>query len=110
MKKIIKAAAWNNGSHRRSGAGYGFRIDRNELEYFKKLKSVVLVFEVQVNVSESFRDKTCLELRSKEIGLWLRKHFEIPWEKGNPPKAILQPIGKGKFRVSKKQNRKAKVK
>jgi hypothetical protein len=91
MKKCtITVTAWNNGAQHRSGAGYGFVISPDDFNEFKGLKSVILRFETKINISESFRSKSCSELRSKEIGLWLRSHSKAPWKKNHPPKVSLE--------------------
>ena len=32
---------------------------------------------------------------------WLRRNYNIPWEKGNPPKFCLELIGNQRFRLVK---------
>lgn len=98
--------AWNNGSHRASGAGYGLRISRVDRDrHFRRDWSRVTVRlpgqdkPVVVNLTPSFW-KNCTELRHKEIGRWLRASGFAPWPKGDPPAFEMENMGGNAFRVS----------
>ena len=100
--------AWNNGAYHPSGAGYGLKVSVEDRDsYFKKeWKSVTIEIPtttggsktIQVNISKaSFWDGTCLELISKEIGLWLMSRKLAPWPKGSPPRISLRPTREAYF-------------
>jgi len=105
--KIMIAQAWNNGSHHRTGAGYGIKIaTRDRDRYFRKeWKSVTLLLEgidspVEVNTDKpSFWATECRELISKEIGLWLRASGKAPWSGRPVPQLELKPLGEARFSV-----------
>ena len=69
--------AWNNGSHKMNGAGYGIKIDpRDRDRYFRKPNAFLRLEgqtgDISVNTDKpSFWNGTCRELISKDIGLWL---------------------------------------
>jgi len=94
-------SAWNNGSYKKTGGGYGIRIrkiDRDQ--YFEKKRDFITIQidneEVQINISSSFWNK-CPELRSEKIGKWLINKGYQKWPKGKPPKFRLIPMNKYKF-------------
>ena len=102
-------AAWNNGQHNRSGAGYGLKVpiqDRDRL-FDKEWQSVVLELpardgfsQVKLNVEKpSFWSDACHELISVEIGRWLLTNGYAPWPKQQPPKLKIEHLGGPKFRV-----------
>jgi hypothetical protein len=99
--------AWNNGSHCRSGAGYGLKIKVNDRDiYFKKdWNYVILELESQkepviVNIDKlSFWGPSCRELISRQIGIWLIARGLAPWYAREPPKLIMDSINENRFRV-----------
>ncbi len=101
------ATAWNNGSHRPSGAGYGVKVSVADRDaHFKRQWRTVELHvpdadrPFRVNIDKgSFWNDTCRELISKEIGIWLRNSRLAPWPKGAPPKLRLCPRGVGVFEV-----------
>lgn len=101
----MRATAWNNGSHSASGAGYGLRVSVDDRDrYFDKgWREVVFDLdgegEATSPVSESFW-RRCSELRSAEVGRWLRGRDLAPWPKGSPPNLEVQPVGGNRFVVS----------
>lgn len=101
----MKVTAWNNGAHRKTGAGYGLKININDRdEFFKKSWEYIILklddCEVQVNTNKSsFWDNKCRELINKEIGKWLLKNRLAPWVKGTPPKITLKLIKNNRFRL-----------
>lgn len=104
---IVKA--WNNGSHRASGAGYGLRISRADRDkHFRREWDKVAVQlpgwdePLMVNITPSFW-RNCTELRHKEIGVWLRDNGFAPWPKGQPPEFQMEPVGSRQFRVKVKK-------
>jgi len=110
MKKKFIVSAWNNGRHHPTGAGYGIKIkikDRNA--YFdEKWKHVILILEgrygeIRINIDkDSFWDPVCRELCHREIGIWLRDNFEIPWKKGRPYKLAMEHIIDNRFSIKRK--------
>jgi len=101
--------AWNNGMHYETGAGYGLKISRDDRDNFfvKEWKTILLEIpplkEVSINVEkDSFWDKTCRELISKEIGIFLIGTGLAPWPKNSPPRLILTPICENRFILSRR--------
>src|SRR2546421_12951737 len=98
--------AWSNGQPRASGAGYGLRVARADRDrYFKRgWSKVQLLFNdgdaASVPLSESFWHG-CTELRSRAIGSWLLSERLAPWPSGHPPTFSLNPLGGGRFLVSR---------
>ena len=103
---MFVGTAWNNGSYRMSGAGYGIKLNpRDRDRYFEKpnafLKLEGKTGDIEVNTDKpSFWNDTCRELISKDIGLWLRSNGRAPWIKGQPPKLQLEPVGERTFKVT----------
>ena len=103
---MFVGTAWNNGSYRMSGAGYGIKLNpRDRDRYFEKpnafLKLEGKTGDIEVNTNKpSFWNSTCRELISKEIGLWLRSNGRAPWIKDQPPKLQLEPVGERTFKVT----------
>ena len=101
---MMRATAWNNGSHLATGAGYGLRISETDRDYLfdRAWREVVfdLAGEVEATapLSESFW-RTCSELRSAEIGRWLRRHNLAPWPRGRPPTFEITHVEGNRFAV-----------
>jgi len=99
--------AWNNGRHHPTGAGYGFKVRREDRDrLFDRTWSKVLVelpgrpALVELNISKaSFWDATCRELIGREIGEWLLENGSAPWSQGNPPTFEVEYLGARKFKV-----------
>jgi len=106
-EKGLIATAWCNGKQRASGAGYGFKIDKEDRDAFlkRKWKTINLCFTdtgecCDINIDkDSFWNETCHELISASIGRWLIRNRLAPWERGNPPKFLLTHITEDKFEV-----------
>lgn len=102
----MRVTAWSNGRPLASGAGYGLKVGRADRDrYFKpSWKEVRLLFEdgarVSVPLSQSFW-RSCTELRSSVIGRWLIRENLAPWPRGHPPTVLLEPVGDGRFRVTR---------
>jgi len=100
-------AAWNNGQHYVSGAGYGLRVAVADRDRFFDPDggSAVLDLEgwgapVTVNTAKaSFWGPTCRELIAGEIGRWLRRRGLAPWPQGRPPRLLMEPLGRNRFAV-----------
>lgn len=103
----ILAAAWNNGAHHVSGAGYGLKISAADRDaHFKReWKTVALHLpapfgRVEVNTDKaSFWNDTCRELICREIGAWLIRDGNGRWPTGKPPSFELRPRGTAAFDV-----------
>lgn len=91
--------AWSNGS-----GGYGFKIAEHDRDRFfdRGHPRVVLELtgqgEIVVALSPSFW-RTCRELRSAQIGRWLRINGLAPWPNGRPPKVLMEHAGDDRFTV-----------
>jgi len=101
--------AWNNGSHHKSGAGYGIKVSIKDRDnYFDSGWSFIQLFlgdskdSFSVNTAKkSFWNDTCHELISKDIGQWLIDQGLAPWPKGNPPKLKLTMLDGNQFRLAR---------
>jgi hypothetical protein len=97
--------AWNNGSWRATGAGYGVKVNREDRDRFFKRRwgSVTLTFEgsttkAKVNVAKkSFWRPECGELIKMEIGIWLQANGMASWPEDEPPKLWLEPLSDDQF-------------
>jgi len=98
----LKATAWNNGSPRPSGAGYGIRISKTDRDSFfvKTWNTVQInvpgVGTIQASLSKSFW-KNCCEIRSKSIGRWLMMRGLASWKRNFPPAVQLVYLGGTRF-------------
>jgi len=95
--------AWNNGSHHRTGAGYGISFTRPDRDAFFNPLSQVRVdlpngSQVQRLPSPSFR-QDCIEIRDAKIGRWLISTGRAPWRKGFPPKFTVMQLHGNHFRI-----------
>ena len=68
------------------------RIRKRDRHLFENCDEVTLELPVSndsvtvtTNVSDSFW-RSCCELRSVQIGLWMEARGERPWPRGQPPK------------------------
>jgi hypothetical protein len=99
------ATGWNNGSHSATGAGYGLRIAREDRDRYFNEAWGHAVFdlageaEATTRLSASFW-RSCTELRSAELGRWMRRHGIAPWPKGRPPQFEVRPVGGNRFTVA----------
>ncbi len=94
---LVLVAAWNNGRHRSSGEGYGFRIRSADRDYYfdrrwKEVKIYLPRMEkpISINIESDSFWESCRELRSSEIGRWLIANSFAPWPKGRPPRFKLR--------------------
>ena len=98
--------AWNDGSRRMSGAGYGIKLNpRDRDKYFRKPKAFLRlegqVGNIPINIDKpSFWNDTCRELINKDIGRWFISNDKASWMKGQPPKLQLEPVGERIFKVT----------
>lgn len=102
----MRATAWNNGSHRSSGAGYGLKVSKTDRDQFfdHGWRNVIFDLEGEAQavapVSESFW-RSCTELRSAAIGRWLRGNGLAPWPEGRPPILEVTPKDGSRFAVAR---------
>lgn len=87
---------WNNGQFHKTGAGYGFRVNKKDRNSFfnPTWESIYVVVEneqIEIELRKTFWS-TCNELRSKTIGEFLINHNLESWTKGKPHHLILTPI------------------
>jgi hypothetical protein len=85
---------------------YGIRIWKDDRVLFNKLNKVHLLLEgrpgsIIVNVSTSFKKEIgpCSELRSAEIGKWLKIHGKAPWHDRKNPKMEMVQMSDNVFKV-----------
>lgn len=101
------ARTWNNGSHHPSGAGYGLKIRLQDREQFfnRNWQTVILHLDgqersVEVNVAKaSFWNRTCGELISREIGVWLQRNNRNHWPNRQPHEVRFTVVDERAFRV-----------
>jgi len=94
----MEVTAWNNGNHHKTGAGYGFKLKKEDRDKFfsEEWKNIYLSIpgrkdEIEINIAKaSFWNQSCRELISKEIGKWLISNSLAPWPTGQPPKFVLE--------------------
>ena len=106
-EKAFTTTAWNCGTHSKTGAGYGIKIDAGDRDnnFDKTWNQAILLLEgeskpIMVNTNKkSFWNATCRELISQEIGLWLINNAKAPWPKQHPPKLIMTHIKDNQFEV-----------
>ena len=98
------ATGWNNGDWRPTGAGYDVKIRKQDRDkHFEKEWASVLVTingrdAVKIKLSKSFW-KDCVELRSREIGAWMRAQGFSTWPAYKPPQFKLIPRGGQTFEL-----------
>ncbi len=100
--------AWTNGRPLPTGVGYGLRISAADRDaYFDSSWQTIHLalpyssrfITVPVNAGKASFWRSCRELISKEIGLWLIRHRLAPWPKGPPPRIEVEAIGRSRFRA-----------
>ena len=96
--------AWNNGQHKKSGAGYGVRVAVSDVPLFEdEWETVILELDgdpapVEVNIRKrSFRSGRCGELIHQRIGRWLWAHGLATWPPRQNPRFEVEPIGERRF-------------
>jgi len=107
--------AWNNGSHSRTGAGYGFRMSPEDRDKnFRRDWQTVIVElplraggfgTVEVSVDNQSFWGDCEELRNKEIGQWLRRERHAPWPMRHPPKFQVEKSRRQAFQSDRLDRR-----
>jgi hypothetical protein len=102
--------AWNNGQHRESGAGYGFKVEAADRDqWFSRGQANVVVdmpgrsglVSAEVNIKKpSFWGPDCRELIGQAIGRWLISEGYAPWPAGTPPKFEVRRSRAYRFEVT----------
>jgi hypothetical protein len=101
----VQPKAWNNGRHHQSGAGYGLKVSAEDRDrYFERAWSEIVLDipgrgSTTVPVSESFW-RECTELRTAELGRWLRDAGRAPWPRGEPPTVRLEHVAGNQFQIT----------
>ncbi len=102
------AKTWNNGHRHTSGAGYGIKINMQDREQFfnRSWQTVKLHLSGNINPIEevnvdkpSFWNRTCGELISREIGLWLQRNNAATWPPRLPHRVRMTVVGDREFKV-----------
>jgi hypothetical protein len=101
------AKTWNNSHYHASGAGYGLKISFDDREQFfnRNWQTVILHLDgyerpIEVNVAKvSFWNRSCGELISREIGIWLQRNNRNRWENRSPHDVRFTVVGERAFRV-----------
>lgn len=104
----MRVVAWNNGSYRSDGNGYGIKISQEDRDAFfiRSWGTILIELErelklIEVNIDkESFWNDTCRELISVKIGKWMIKRNIAPWRKDKPPTLRLERITDRLFSLS----------
>jgi hypothetical protein len=99
------AKTWNNGGHHSSGAGYGLKIELDDREQFfnRNWQTVILHLDgyerpIEVNVAKaSFWNRTCGELISQDIGIWLQRNNRNRSPNRQPHEVRFTVVGEGVF-------------
>jgi len=100
----VLVSGWRSGKFDvRRAVALGIRVGRDNVQrFFDKDWDVVLIEiendAVPVKITKTFWT-TCPELRSPDIGTWMRTKGLVPWPKGRPPEMRLTPIGGNRFRL-----------
>ena len=85
----MNVTAWNNGSSRISGAGYGIKISINDRNQFFNRNWTQVNITINgtthiINLTSSFW-RNCRELRSKHIGFYIINIYNWHWPNRKPP-------------------------
>jgi hypothetical protein len=104
--------AWNDGIHRRSGAGYGFKVPAEDRDrHFKRDWQTVTVelqegrgvLALEVSIAkDSFWGAEGCELTDQKIGRWLRGSGDAPWPRGAPPSFEVEAAADRRFIVRRR--------
>ena len=104
---MVIVSAWKNDSGTGQSA-YGLRIPLAQRQrYFSRRWSRVRIElpdghgVATADIRASFW-RSCPELRSAEIGKWLRASGVSVWAPGRPPRYVLRRIGEATFRVARR--------
>jgi hypothetical protein len=109
MRKF-NVTTWHNGSpNHQTGSGFGLKLKKTDRDQHvqRRFKEAIVQMEgeagfIAVNIDkQSFWNDTCIELVSREIGLWLLRNGYGSWEKGKPYKLELQHTSENRFFLKK---------
>jgi hypothetical protein len=98
-------AAWNNGKHHPTGAGYGLKIPKRDRDVFFRREWGAIELHLAgreqpavINIDkDSFWNHSCRELISREIGSWLIDNKLAPWPDHSPPRLLMKARGERVF-------------
>jgi hypothetical protein len=101
------ATTWNNSHYHASGAGYGMKISQDNRDRFfnRDWQTAILHLNgydhpVEVNVAKlSFWNRTCGELISQHIGIWLQRNNSARWPRRQPHRLRMIVVGEREFKV-----------
>ena len=100
----MKVTAWNNGSFRSTGAGYGLRVKPTDRSTFFSHSWSHAIIELpngnrlRINLSRSFW-RNCAELRDAGIGKWLLAIGQDQWPTGSPPVFTMVQVRGNHFKM-----------
>lgn len=100
---MFQVTGWRNGPEG-SDVFYGLRVrPADRQRFFRRGWTNVRLHlpghgVAVIPLSPSFW-RSCPELRSEQIGRWLRAIGAAPWRPHNPPRFWLQPAGDANFRI-----------
>jgi hypothetical protein len=108
-EEFMNVTAWNNGTHKLDGNGYGVKIDAydRDTNFKREWKTIFIDLEgeslpIEINIDKpSFWNDTCRELISVKIGKWLIKTGLAPWENRKPPQLALLQTQDNRFRLTR---------
>ena len=105
----FKATAWNNGTWRETGAGYGLKLSAHDRDkYFDRdwyTITLRLIGErtsrtTEANVAkDSFWGPQCRELIKLEIGQWFIENGFRRWTRNAPPRFWMVHVVGREFEV-----------
>lgn len=106
----MEVRAWRSGKFSNPDTAYGIWVGRqNRTDHFTEhLESITVDID---GVEHSFRLtssfwRRCIAVREAgqtAIRDWLERHYTTDWPHGQPPRFVLQPLGAGRFKLSKLQ-------
>ena len=95
----MQVSAWKNGNQNDdTGAGYGIRIRRQDVDRVINWKKIHIANDILIRDGEVF-DENCPEIRSYLIGLFLIDNNLNTWPRGNPHQLTLTRLGRNTFRL-----------
>lgn len=98
-KNSFEVKTWQNGQPKKTGAGYGIRIAKNDYSILKNWKEIIVEGNKILRNDETKFTEKCPEIRNKIIGKFLIENHLDKWKKGEPKKLILHNVGENKFEL-----------
>lgn len=98
-KKDIIVSTWKNSTHNDlTGAGYGIRVFRQDIDRVRNWRTIYIDDEILHRGRRRFSED-CPEIRSKIIGSFLIRNGLNIWPPRLPHQLILTPLGHNIFRL-----------